>query len=119
MDRADEERRVRPVEDVGVQRVIPPALTIGDPAGITVGWTVTNLGTGAGQTDTWVDPVIASADTVVGNSDDQVLARVAGLRTNLQTLRSDSGFALRHPDFRHFPMILTRTRFFRFPSNSP
>ena len=53
--------------------VTAPALTIADPAWVTVGWTVTNEGTGAGLTGTWTDRVIASRNTVVGDSDDVVL----------------------------------------------
>ncbi|HNI80523.1 MAG TPA: CARDB domain-containing protein, partial [Rhodocyclaceae bacterium] len=50
-----------------------PTLTIGDPAQITVSWTVANQGTGVGRTATWTDALIASTDSIVGNSDDKVV----------------------------------------------
>src|SRR5207245_2032043 len=51
-----------------------PSLTIADPARVTIGWTVTNIGTGAGRTNDWVDAIIASSDAIAGNGDDVVLA---------------------------------------------
>lgn len=63
-----------PYADLWIHDVVAPSLTVGDPASVTVGWTVTNVGTGPGVTDTWVDRIIASADAVVGNADDRVLA---------------------------------------------
>src|SRR5690606_34403848 len=39
-----------PYADLEVSDVTAPALTIDDPARVTVGWTVTNLGTGEGAT---------------------------------------------------------------------
>jgi CARDB len=54
--------------------VTAPALAIGNPASISVGWTVTNVGTGFGQTGHWMDAIVLSADAVVGNGDDQILA---------------------------------------------
>jgi hypothetical protein len=43
--------------------VTAPSLTTGDPAQVTVGWTVTNLGTAPGSVATWTDSVIAAPDT--------------------------------------------------------
>ena len=43
-----------------VSNVTAPAQTIGDPAYPVISWTVTNVGTGAGQTSTWTDEIIAS-----------------------------------------------------------
>ena len=63
-----------PYPDLVVSEVTGPSLTIGDPGQVTVGWTVTNLGIGAGNVDTWMDRVIASTDTIVGNGDDRLLA---------------------------------------------
>ena len=42
-----------PYADLVVSDVTAPALTIQDPARVTVGYTVTNTGTGRGVTDTW------------------------------------------------------------------
>ena len=39
-----------------------PNFTVGNPAQVTIGWTVTNQGTGPGTVSTWVDAVIASPD---------------------------------------------------------
>ena len=61
--------------DLETSDVVAPTLTIDDPAEVTVSWVVTNRGTGAGQTHTWTDAVIASVDAVVGNKDDVVLGR--------------------------------------------
>ncbi|MEH2565659.1 CARDB domain-containing protein [Bradyrhizobium sp. AZCC 2289] len=65
-----------PFADLAVSNVTAPAITIGDPAAITVGWTVTNVGTGVGQTTSWQDAVLISLDDIVGNADDQVLAKL-------------------------------------------
>src|SRR5262249_41428062 len=51
-----------PFADLAVSDVNGPTQVIGDPAPISVSWTVTNVGTGAGMTDTWIDHVIASTD---------------------------------------------------------
>ncbi len=48
--------------DLAVSNVTAPSLTIGNPAQVTVGWTVTNQGTGTGTVSTWEDAVIASPD---------------------------------------------------------
>ncbi len=54
-----------------------PNEAIGDPASITVDWTVENNGTGTGINLAWFDTVIASADNIAGNFDDRELARFA------------------------------------------
>ena len=54
-----------------------PSLTIGDPAQVTIGWTVTNLGAGPGRASSWYDDVVASPDATAGNGDDILLARFA------------------------------------------
>src|SRR3546814_357263 len=59
--------------DLEVGDVTVPAQTVADPARVTVGWTVTNVGTGAGFTAGWTDRVIVSRDAVFGNGDDVVL----------------------------------------------
>ncbi len=46
-----------------VSNVTAPALTIGDPATVTIGWKVTNNGTGPGTVASWVDEIIASPST--------------------------------------------------------
>src|SRR5262249_7442792 len=51
-----------PYADLEASNVTAPSFTIGDPAIVTVSWTVTNRGTGAGTATSWVDSVIASTD---------------------------------------------------------
>ncbi len=51
-----------PYADLAASAVSAPSLTIGDPAQVTVGWTVTNQGNGPGTVATWTDAVIASPD---------------------------------------------------------
>ena len=51
-----------PYADLATTNVTAPALTVGDPAQVTVGWTVTNQGTGPGTVATWVDSIIVSPD---------------------------------------------------------
>ncbi|RUZ17283.1 CARDB domain-containing protein, partial [Mesorhizobium sp. M7A.F.Ca.CA.001.09.1.1] len=63
-----------PYADLSVGSVTAPALTVGDPARVTIGWTVTNQGTGVGQTLAWTDTILGSRDDILGNSDDMVLA---------------------------------------------
>ncbi|MGB6300739.1 MAG: putative Ig domain-containing protein, partial [Rivularia sp. (in: cyanobacteria)] len=60
--------------DLAVSDITVTEDTIGNPATINVGWKVTNIGTGAGKTDQWVDRIIASTDDKIGNSDDIVIA---------------------------------------------
>ncbi|MEX2553759.1 MAG: CARDB domain-containing protein, partial [Actinomycetota bacterium] len=54
--------------------VTAPSRIICDPADITVSWTVSNLGDGAGRVDTWVDRIILSRNDTVGDGDDLVIA---------------------------------------------
>src|SRR5262249_44239891 len=50
-----------PYPDLAVSDVTVPAqLTIGNPATVTIGWTVVNLGTGAGAVSSWVDKIFAA-----------------------------------------------------------
>ena len=51
---------IAPYAVLSVSNVTAPTQTIGDPAYPTISWTVTNVGTGVGQTTTWTDAVIAS-----------------------------------------------------------
>ncbi|MCB1491569.1 MAG: hypothetical protein KDJ77_07195, partial [Rhodobiaceae bacterium] len=60
--------------DLVVSNVTAPAYTARDPATITVGWTVTNSGTGVGAETGWVDRIMASYDDIIGDGDDFVLA---------------------------------------------
>ncbi|MGF1676257.1 MAG: hypothetical protein ACFCUV_21615, partial [Rivularia sp. (in: cyanobacteria)] len=46
--------------DLAVSNITVTESTIGNPATINVGWKVSNIGTGAGITDSWVDRIIAS-----------------------------------------------------------
>src|SRR5262249_6117342 len=53
-----------PFADLAVSGVsVTPSPAVGDPARVTVGWTVTNVGTGPGAAS-WTDAVIASANDV-------------------------------------------------------
>jgi YD repeat-containing protein len=49
-----------PYADLAASAVTAPSLTVGDPARVTVGWTVTNQGTGATEVPDWTDVVILS-----------------------------------------------------------
>ncbi len=52
---------------------------IGDPADITVEWTVSNIGTGAGPVDTWVDRVVLSRSGVLGHGDNRIIGEFTHL----------------------------------------
>ncbi len=60
--------------DLVTSQVAAPSLTIGDPAQVTVSWTVTNDGNVATPLSTWTDQIVVSSDGVFGNGDEQVLA---------------------------------------------
>ena len=64
--------------DLAVSDITVTEDTIGNPATINVNWKVTNIGTGAGKTDKWVDRIIASVDDDITNgngvTDDIVIA---------------------------------------------
>ncbi len=62
-----------PFADLVVSNVIAPTQTIGDPATVSVAWAVTNHGTGAGKVSSWTDSVIASTNSILGDTDDIVL----------------------------------------------
>jgi hypothetical protein len=66
-----------PYADLAVSNVTVPTSVIGDPAVITVGWTVTNVGTGVGRTTSWNDEVILSLNTAPGGNGDIVLGEFA------------------------------------------
>ena len=68
------ELTLSPYADLEVSAVSAPGLTIGDPAEITVDWTVTNRGIGRGLVDDWIDAVVLSENGVAGDSDDLVIA---------------------------------------------
>src|SRR5262249_53541292 len=53
--------------NLAVSGVTAPALVVGDPATVTVGWTVTNVGSRVTPAGGWTDAVIASGDATVGN----------------------------------------------------
>ncbi len=61
-----------PYADLAASNVNAPTRIVGDPAQITVGWTVTNQGTSPGTVASWVDAVIASPDN--NPADGQTLA---------------------------------------------
>ncbi|MEL6109225.1 MAG: CARDB domain-containing protein, partial [Planctomycetota bacterium] len=68
------ELTLSPFADLAVSNVDSEPLIIGDPAEITVDWTVTNEGIGRGFTDDWTDAIVLSTDDIAGNSDDRVVA---------------------------------------------
>jgi hypothetical protein len=85
-----------PYADLQVGNVTAPTQLVADPARVTVGWTVTNTGTGAGQTLSWTDTVIASRDAIAGNFDDIVLGKfdhTGGLNVGDSYSRSETMFA--------------------------
>ena len=99
-----------PYADLAVTRVMAPALAIGDPARITVGWTVQNRGEAAGRTPNWEDAIIASTDRIVGNGDDRLLAsfpRTGGLAPNATYSRNES--VLLPPSFTGHFFLFVRT----------
>ena len=96
-----------PYADLAVSNVTAPATTIADPATVTVGWTVTNNGTGAGVTNTWTDEVVVSASGILGASDNIVLGSyvhtgalaVGASYNNSQTIALPPGFNGRYTLF--------------------
>ena len=82
---------IAPYADLAVSNVIAPAQTIGDPAYPTISWTVTNVGTGAGQTSVWTDAVIASPTDNVNDSK-------CGRARHLRPLGRPGGQPELHPD---------------------
>ena len=93
-----------PYADLAVSNVTAPAQTIGDPAYPTISWTVTNVGTGVGQTTTWTDEVIASPSDNANDSGAIVLGsfvHTGGLTVNqsytqTQTIQMPPGFTGRY-----------------------
>ena len=51
-----------PYADLATSAVTAPALTIGDPAEVTIGWTVANVGSAATTVGNWTDTIIVSTD---------------------------------------------------------
>ena len=93
-----------PYADLAVSNVTAPAQTIGDPAYPTISWTVTNRGTGAGQTSSWTDAVIASPTDNLADPAAVVLAEyphtgglaVGASYTQTQTVQMPAGFTGRY-----------------------
>ena len=86
-----------PYADLQVSDVTSPVLLIADPARITVGWTVTNIGTGEGITARWTDSVVLSKNAIAGDSDDIIIGRfdrVGGLSVGASYSRLETLFAL-------------------------
>ena len=96
-----------PYADLAVSNVTAPATTIADPATVTIGWTVTNHGTGAGITSSWTDQIVLSASGVLGASDNIVLGSyvhtgaldVGASYDNSQTVTLPPGFNGRYQLF--------------------
>ncbi len=70
----DETSTLFPYPDLAVSNVTAPALTIADPATVTIGWTVSNVGAGPGRVNNWTDAVIASPSGSLSDSGNVVLA---------------------------------------------
>jgi len=64
-----------PIADLKATVTSAPTFVVGDPASITVEWTVQNVGSATGVNLTWRDAVILSLDAIPGNSGDIVLGR--------------------------------------------
>ena len=87
------ELTLSPFADLAVSNVNSEQLIIGDPAEITVDWTVTNEGIGRGFTDEWTDAVVLSTDDIAGNADDRVVATfdyAGGLDPDASYTRSET-----------------------------
>ncbi|UOP01492.1 CARDB domain-containing protein [Kingella potus] len=74
--------------DLSVTAVRVPERVIGDPASVTVEWTVQNIGLGAGRTAAWTDSVVYSANDMLGDGDDIVL----GSRTHSGALAAGASY---------------------------
>ncbi len=93
-----------PYADLAVSNVVAPAQTIGDPAYPVISWTVTNVGTGAGQTSSWTDAVIASPSNNDADPNAVTLAdymhtgglAVGASYTQTQTVQMPAGFTGRY-----------------------
>jgi len=80
---------------------------VGDPASLSVSWTVSNTGTGTGEQTEWSDTVILSTDDVLGNGDDRVIGEylhsgvlaVGDSYTQNQTIRLPIGMSGRYKLF--------------------
>ena len=66
-----------PYADLAVTAINAPQQTIGDPATVSISWTVENRGTSAGRVTSWTDTVVASINGTNGDADDIVLGRFA------------------------------------------
>ncbi|MEL6104395.1 MAG: CARDB domain-containing protein, partial [Planctomycetota bacterium] len=87
------ELTLAPFADLAVSGITAPQRVIGDPALIEVGWTVTNLGTGRGVSDTWTDAIVLSTNDVLGDSDDRIVAtfeQTTGLDQNASYSRLET-----------------------------
>uniref|UniRef100_UPI00356973C0 CARDB domain-containing protein n=1 Tax=Stieleria sp. TaxID=2795976 RepID=UPI00356973C0 len=73
---------VPPHADLVASNMAAPTLVIGDPAAMTVSWTVANTGEAATNADSWVDWIVLSSDEIFGNGDDRVVGQL-GRNTSL------------------------------------
>src|SRR5262249_2982224 len=71
----DQTSALLPYPDLDVSNVQAPALTIADPATVTVSWTVTNHGLGAGRVGTWEDWVIVTTNNDLNGTGNVVLGK--------------------------------------------
>ncbi len=93
-----------PYADLAVTNVSAPAQTIGDPAYPVISWTVKNVGTGAGQTTSWTDTIIASPSNNFADPNAVTLASythtgalaVGASYTQTQTVQMPPGFTGRY-----------------------
>ena len=93
-----------PYADLAVSNVTAPSQTIGDPAYPVISWTVTNVGTGMGQTSSWTDAIIASPTNNFADPSAVILAEyphtgglaVGARYTQTQTVQMPPGFTGRY-----------------------
>jgi hypothetical protein len=87
-----------PYADLATSAVTAPALTVGDPAQVTIGWTVTNQGGAATNVGAWVDAILLSPDdnpahgTVLEQFPHQGALAPGGNYTQSQTFLLPRGF---------------------------
>jgi len=99
--------QLAPYADLSVSSTTADTQVVGDPASLSVSWTVSNTGTGTGEQSEWTDKVILSTDGVLGNADDRVIGEYlhSGLLaagdsyTQNQTIRLPIGMSGRYKLF--------------------
>lgn len=101
--------QLAPYADLIVSNVEAPALTIGDPARVTIRWTVQNVGSGISQTGHWIDQVISSPSAnpndpgriILGNFEHISLLSPGQSYSQAQSILLPGGFTAHHHLFVH------------------